>query len=103
MSSLGPRRRAPWLLLAGPAALPAVASAKPDAPARTESATLVPAELSDFDLVPPELTVSLADLASGSLAPPPKNLTIRPTGLVVDWDGDGRVDATVRSGKTGVV
>src|SRR5262245_4185417 len=86
------------VLLAVPATRASTALGKPDAPGRTESGTLVTGELADVELLPPESLVSLADLAAGALVPPPKNVTIRPTGLAIDWDGDGRIDASVRSG-----
>src|SRR5688572_33474034 len=75
------RQAALGAFLAFAAATPALA--KPDTPARAETAALAPADLADFDLVPPELVVSLADLAAGTLVPPPKSVVVRATGLVL--------------------
>jgi hypothetical protein len=54
-------------------------------------------------VVPPELAVSLEDLVAGSLVPPPRSMAIKPAGVTIDWDGDGRIEATVRTGRSAVV
>ncbi len=60
-------------------------------PAGAQTAALVAGELGDPDLVPPECVWTLDELAAGRFVPAPKSTLVRPTGLVIDWDGDGRV------------
>lgn len=97
------RRFALLAAVAGLAAGPGSARGGPEAPGRGLTVALAPAELDDPDLVPPELTVSLQDLTAGWLVPPPRSVAIKQTGVAIDWDGDGRIEATVRSGKSGIV
>src|SRR5688572_22935581 len=103
MHRLALRRLALLVAVAGFGAAPTPARGGPEAPGRTVTVPLTPAELADPDLVPPELAVSLEDLTAGSLVPPPRSISIKPAGVTIDWDGDGRIEATVRSGKSAVV
>src|SRR5262245_55774124 len=89
------------ILLAGALALPSPALAKDEPP--PEQVTLVAADLSDADLVPPHLLVPVEDLALGTLVPAPKNILVRATGLNLDWDGNGQTETMIKSGKTAVV
>ncbi len=77
-------------------------AAAPEAP-EIATAVLVEGELMDPDLSPPECVRTLDELASGSLVPAPKGVVVRPSGLVVDWDGDGRIEANVRNAKAALV
>ena len=95
-------RRLLWVLtgslLAGVG--PRAAAAPPDAPA---SGVLVLAELSDFDVLPPDLLLTPSELAAGTLVPPPKGIVVKPAYLARDWDGNGRVETTLKKGRTSTV
>jgi len=91
-----------WVLAVVAACEAPEGAAAPEAPGIV-TAVLVESELRDPDLVPPECLPTLEELAEGRLVPAPKIVTVRPTGLVVDWDGDGRSEANVRQAKVALV
>lgn len=99
-----PRRAArllPVLLAAG---LPLCAGARVRAAEEPAPLTLAlaAAVLEEPDRVPPTLTVDVTSPAFERLGAPPRGIVIRKTGLLLDWDGDGRHDTTVRAGRSAV-